>query len=270
MKKITCILIVLAMLGLCACVSSKRIVKENDKDLAYEKQEENEEISEESKEIEEKEEIKPQHSEFYMEGCTVDSVLQYYNEVVLATEFSTGDGNPSLVQKWNIPIRYQVTGNPTDEDLKILKELFSELNKINGFPGISEAQNSGQANLNIYFYGRQEFNNRFAEFVQTDSADGAVQYWYDTAGNNIYTADIGYCTDMPSNVRRSVLLEEVVNGLGLSDSALRSDSVVYQYSSDVTSLSKMDWLIIKLLYHSKIKCGMNAAQCESVIRELYY
>ncbi len=274
MRKIMCVLIVFATLGLCACVNFRGRVRENGKETVAktEKEEVIEELEEleETKELEKTEEPKAKHSEFYIEGYSVEKVLQYYNEVVLLTEFSTGEGNPFLVQRWNTPIHYHITGSPTDEDLRILNGLFAELNKVNGFPGISEARNSYEANLNIYFYGRQEFNNRFAEFVQSDSADGAVQYWYETAGNNIYTADIGYCTDMSPEIRRSVLLEEVVNGLGLGDSVLREDSIVYQYSSSVTNLSKVDWLIIKLMYHPKIRCGMDVAQCESVIRELYY
>ena len=69
---------------------------------------------------------------------------------------------------------------------------------------------------------------------------------------------------------QSGLLEEMVNCLGLGDSTLREDSIVYQYGSDIKTLSEMDWLIIKLLYNPRIRCGMDAAQCEEVIRELYY
>ena len=32
----------------------------------------------------------------------------------------------------------------------------------------------------------------------------------------------------------------------------------------------MDTLILKLLYHPEMQCGMHAEECEAVIRELYY
>ena len=32
----------------------------------------------------------------------------------------------------------------------------------------------------------------------------------------------------------------------------------------------IDLLILQLLYHPDIKCGMNASACEEVIRSLYY
>ena len=31
----------------------------------------------------------------------------------------------------------------------------------------------------------------------------------------------------------------------------------------------MDWLILELLYHPDIECGMNAITCEEVIRKIY-
>ena len=66
------------------------------------------------------------------------------------------------------------------------------------------------------------------------------------------------------------MLEEIVNTLGITDTELREDSIVYQYSNDNLCLSDVDWLILKLLYHPRIECGMDADQCEAVIRELYY
>jgi hypothetical protein len=35
-------------------------------------------------------------------------------------------------------------------------------------------------------------------------------------------------------------------------------------------MSGVLWGLTKLLYHPDMKCGMNAAECEAVIRNLYY
>ena len=55
-----------------------------------------------------------------------------------------------------------------------------------------------------------------------------------------------------------------------SDTVLRPDSIVYQYSNSNTALSEIDWLILTLLYHPEMRCGMDAESCEAVIRNLYY
>jgi len=214
--------------------------------------------------------IEEKHSEFYMEEYSVEEVLQYFNEIVLATEYTTGTGNAALIQRWDTAICYQIVGACTEKDIEIIKGFFNELNKVEGFPGAKEVSEKEIPNLYIYFEGREAFDNRFMEFLNNEYADGAVRYWYDTDMNNIYEATIGYCTDMSEEVRDSVLLEELVNCLGIGDTTLRDDSIVYQYGSDITELSEMDWLIIKLLHHPKIRCGMDSTQCEEIIRELYY
>ena len=97
-----------------------------------------------------------------------------------------------------------------------------------------------------------------------------MEFWYYTDSNEIYSARIGYRTDIDQQTRNSVLPEEIVNMLGITDTELREDSLVYQYSNDNLSLSDMDWLILKLLYDPAISSGANAPVCRIVIENLYY
>ena len=74
-----------------------------------------------------------------------------------------------------------------------------------------------------------------------------------------------------SETRNSVILEEIYNGLGpVQDTELRPDSLIYAGYSIPQWLTPVDELILKLLYHPKMKCGMKAAAVEAVIRQLYY
>ena len=66
-----------------------------------------------------------------------------------------------------------------------------------------------------------------------------------------------------------MLVEEVINLLGINDTVLREDSIVYQYSSDITAPSEIDWVLIRLLYHPDIQCGMNSEQCRPILEQLY-
>jgi hypothetical protein len=97
-----------------------------------------------------------------------------------------------------------------------------------------------------------------------------VTFWYN-GKNEIYEGIIGYRTDLSQEVRNSVVLEEIYNGLGpIQDTDLREDSIIYSGYSIPQSLTEVDKLILKILYHPEIKCGMNTAQCEEVIRKIYY
>ena len=210
------------------------------------------------------------HSPLYNDKYTVEEVIRYFSEVVFDVEYSTGDGNYELVQKWDIPLYYRITGEATQKDIEVLESFFAELNQIEGFPGIYEAAENYWPNVNIGFYDREAFYDKMGRVVNDEESDGAVEYWYGTDTNDIFTMDVGYRTDIGQYVRNSVLLEEIVNGLGVTDTGLREDSIVYQEYSEAQELSEMDWLILKLLYYPDIKCGMNPEQCEEIIRKIYY
>lgn len=212
----------------------------------------------------------PAHSELYIPGYSTEQVIEYFEEIVLHMEYTEGDGDVSLVQKWNIPMVYRIYGSPTEEDLAVLTALFARLNEIEGFPGIRAAADDEYENMTISFLDQEGFDAEFSDFLNGEYAFGATQFWYYTDTNDIYTARVGYRTDIDQTTRTSILLEEIVNMLGTTDTVVREDSIVYQYSNDNLALSDIDWLILKLLYHPEIQCGMNADSCRAVIERLYY
>ena len=208
----------------------------------------------------------PEHTAFYIPGIPVEDVLVWFNEVCLDSEFVTA-GDPSFVQKWDSPIFYMIHGEATEEDRDVLEDFALWLNTVEGFPGISETQNTWEANLNIYFTDEQGLINIMGP--NYTGLDGAVTFWYDGA-DVIYNAVICIRTDIDQEVRNSVILEEVYNGLGpVQDTDLRPDSLIWQGYSIPQALTAVDELILQLLYHPDIRCGMNAAECETVIRSLY-
>ena len=206
------------------------------------------------------------HSELYIDWLSVEDVIRYFNEVVLDAEY-INDGDATLLQKWVNPITYWIDGEPTDEDLARMNTIVATLNAIEGFPGISEGGSEWTSTLQIYFCTQQEMINRMGF---GDGLDGAVTFWYN-GYNEIYSAVICVRTDLNQFLRNSVLLEEIYNGLGpVQDTALRSDSIISQSYNEVQQMTKIDLLILQLLYHPDMKCGMTAAECEAVIRQLYY
>ena len=99
--------------------------------------------------------------------------------------------------------------------------------------------------------------------------DGGVTFWYNE--DEIFDAIICYRTDLDQYLRNSVILEEIYNGLGpIQDTALREDSIIYTEFSQPQALTQIDELLLKLLYHPEMQCGMNAEECENIIRRLYY
>ena len=208
----------------------------------------------------------PPHSELYIPDVSVEDVILYFNEVCLDAEY-VNSGDPSRLQKWISPITYYLQGSPTQEDLETLNHFTDWLNTIEGFPGIHQTQEPLEANLNIHFCDQQEMISLMGDNFY--GMDGAVTFWY--MDDVIYDAIICYRTDLDQHLRNSVILEEIYNGLGpIQDTALRSDSIIYSEFSEPQKLTPMDELILRLLYHPDIRCGMDKAACEEVIRQLYY
>ena len=212
----------------------------------------------------------PLHSELYLPDCTAQQITEYFEEVVLNIEYTDGTGADNLVQKWLTPLYYRIYGTPTDIDRSVLDTLFDQLNAIPGFPGIYPAADELQENVSIRFLDQIAFDESFSDILQGEDAYGAVQFWYYTETNELHTAHIGYRTDIEQSIRNSILIEEVINMLGITDTVLRPDSITYQYSNDVTALSDVDMVILKLLYSPAIQCGMDADSCAAVILEQYY
>lgn len=205
------------------------------------------------------------HSGFYVPDVDAEDVITYFAEVCLDSEI-THSGNPKVVQKWACPIEYAIYGDPTEEDIRVLKEFCDWLNTVEGFPGISKSRQRASANMNIYFCPQSEIPERMGDDFY--NMDGAVTYWYEE--NQIYDCIICVRSDMNQHLRNSVLQEEVYNALGpVQDTVLRPDSLIYQYYAEPQEMTEIDKLIVKLLYHPDMKCGMDSEQCAEVIRKLY-
>ncbi len=209
----------------------------------------------------------PKHSEYYIEGVSADTVIAWFAEVCLDTEF--GDkSSASVVQKWAEPIYYTIYNRPTARDMEVLNRFVGELNCIEGFPGIYPAAHDWQSNMEMFFVDEEEF----VEVLGSDfiGSWGGVRFWYN-GFDEIYTCTIGQRSDIPQYYRDSIILEEIYNGLGpVQDTEMRFDSIIYQHSNENFTMTREDVLILKLLYHPDMKCGYNYEQCAAVIRELYY
>ena len=211
-------------------------------------------------------ESQPLHSSLYLEGVSTEDVIAYFSEVCLAAEFSDG-GDPSLLQRWEGPIAYSIQGDPTPEDIATLESFCQWLNTLEGFPGIGAAGNDEYANLRIHFVPEDELNNIMGD--EYFGSDGAVTFWY--SDNVINTGTICIRSDIDQYLRNSVILEELYNGLGAAqDTALRPNSIIYSEFSQPQQLTEIDELILRLLYHPRMQCGMDLDACRQVIEELYY
>lgn len=211
-------------------------------------------------------EPQPLHSPLYIPGTAVEDVIFWFNEVCLDAEF-INSGDPSVLQKWEETIVYTLYGSYNNEDLAVLCEFAAWLNGLEGFPGIREAEEGEYSNLRIHFCSGQQMVEILGDNFW--GMDGGVTFWY--LEDAIYDETICVREDLSRALRTSVLLEELYNGLGpVQDTVSRPDSIIYSEYAEPQNLTEVDRLLLKLLYHPEMDCGMTADECETVIRSLYY
>ena len=209
------------------------------------------------------------HSRYYLEGYNVDQIITYFNEVCLDTESKINMGNTNAIQKWSNTVYYKVYGDYTDEDVKTISDFAKLLNGIHGFPGMYSASADKDVNLPLYYCTYYEMIERLGEGAA--NADGAGTYWYNSKTNSIIKGIICCQTVLEQDYRNVVTMHEIYNIIGApNDTKVREDSLIYQYYIEAEEPTDLDILILELLYNPLIKCGMQAEQCEIVIRELYY
>ena len=211
----------------------------------------------------------PEHSDLYINGVSTEMMVEYFAETVLSAEYSRDSGHKALVQKWNKPIRYYIHGiNYNSTDVYYITEFFDRLNKVEGFPGAKRANLGEDYNLEIKFCTRLELQ---AKTITVDETCAAfTSFTFNTATDEIQSGAILYCHDIPKSQRQSVIQEEILNCMGMSDDTLlRTNSVIYQYSNSNTA-DEIDMTLFAILYSDRIKCGMNRNQCADAIKEIYY
>ncbi|MBR4290654.1 MAG: DUF2927 domain-containing protein [Oscillospiraceae bacterium] len=208
------------------------------------------------------------HSEFYAKGVSEDQIIAHFNKVVLGIESNAGASETSLVQKWENPISYRIEGMPSRQDAQTLNKLTKQLNTIEGFPGIQAAKALEQ-NLTIYFLKDADYKTQFSHVMDEESKYGIVQMWCNDS-NGIYSGRIGYHQEASQELRDLLIPEKLVEMLGISEVTVQKEITTDLKPKTIIDLSDLDWSVIKLLYNPRIHNGMNADECEMIIRELYY
>ena len=196
------------------------------------------------------------------EGYTAQQVKDHFITCALGAEY--GDSTP-VVKKWTEPLYYAYAGTPMEGDVEYLESFMAALNGIEGFPGIYPA-GEHTPNLTIHFV-----NDEAAMEAATGhtNLNGYASIWWYNGSYQIYQGDVYYLGTMPDYERKSVLIEELYQVMGiLNDTYSYPESLIYQYYTEADWPCALDWAIMQLLYHPDIRSGMSEDQCVEVIDKL--
>lgn len=198
------------------------------------------------------------------------AAIQYFKDIALGFEF----GNSSEVtRKWRYDIKIFVAGEPTDILLSELEDVLSDLNSLitDSEIQLSLTDESADSNMLLFFGGGEDFvqlDNRAAN--QVDSNFGLFFVRFNPL-NYITSASVFVDTVRATEIQqRHLLREELTQALGMAkDSSLLPDSIFQEsFSTVVTEYNKFDEAVIRMLYHPKMRTGLNAAVVDPILREI--
>lgn len=200
--------------------------------------------------------------------------LNYFVEVALNAEFGY---SPKRVVKWNKKIFvYIQKDEECFEQVEKIKQVLDDIKQFTyGNLLIEITDDISISNSIVYLDNKKNLLRRHPDSFKDVDKDftGLVDIEFDLNKCSIISNKIFISTDEPLDIQLSTIVEEITQGIGLpADSKSYSNSIFYenQIADDKLNFnySKLDIDIIKLLYHPKIKAGLNVFQVKNIYKRI--
>lgn len=193
------------------------------------------------------------------------TVLSFFKTLAFQDESA---GNIGFVRKWQKPLYYEIRGTADEIDVTVIRWLATELNGVNGFPGMYAANENNKANVRFYFGNISEVQTQLGLTDATLQSASRI-YWQD-GKYSIMLAKIGIVNDVTSREERtSVILEEMLQILGLMQGTLQYPQSVFYRNGNIPQVpDELDWAMVRLLYSPNIKIGMSEEDAITAAAEM--
>ncbi|WNY29164.1 hypothetical protein MmiEs2_13870 [Methanimicrococcus stummii] len=157
------------------------------------------------------------------------------------------------IEKWNMPIKMKVEGNPSKEDINILNHIIKDFNKVNGFPDMGIVNED--ENVLLIYVPKADLSKVQKEYNLGEIDKGICQSF--SENGEIQRAIIVIESDVDQDYKNSVVLHEIFHMIGFYGHSYDNASVLNQIEKPVPKLSTIDTLAFRMLYNPEIMVGMN-------------
>jgi hypothetical protein len=185
-------------------------------------------------------------------------VLAYFNEVGFWWSGKASDG---IVCKWASPVKLQVEGSPQDSLRQLLDDYIEQLNQVEGFPGLAQAQSGGT--LFISFQSSSELKEDYPAMTAEESCYIKLT----RSGGKITKCTIGVATDFADEATaRTQFLRLLIKAVGFEYTSEAWHDSILNYDSSPQDWSALDWKMVELLYREDVKPGAKRAAVMKMLR----
>lgn len=204
-------------------------------------------------------------------------LIEYFKEIALEAEYF--DSSQKVI-KWKKGMVLFILKDQENERLmKVIRNTVQKINELStdGFR-IELNSDPSKCNSILYLHTREkmaeiapDFYMMFAENSIGKKVGGFAYSQYHEDNYKIVRSDIFVDIAEPIEVVETLIVEEITHSIGLhNDSKKYPNSVFYEDKVQNNILTKeysqMDADVVRLLYHSKMRPGLNPDQVENVIK----
>ena len=201
-------------------------------------------------------------------GEEIDA-LEYFTDIALGFEF----GNASdVTRKWIDTMHVFVNGDTSQVLMDELKMIIEEINLLvtDGFY-IKREPDEGIANMKIFLGAGADYADIYGSARPYISSNWGLFFVSFDGNNNLAGANMYVDTKRAGVMaQRHLLREEFTQSLGLArDSNAHEGSIFFQSWTTTTSYIDIDRELIRLLYHPRMKSGLNRTQVRVLIASIF-
>lgn len=195
---------------------------------------------------------------------------QAFEEVALRSEYASA---PQAVRKWRKPVKVWLVhhADQSEEHATLARYHLEHLAKLTGLP-VTMAASAAEANMTIVFSHLQLWRNDIAlisgNLRLKPPPDAACMFGLDLDDQKaIRRAWVVIPVDHAQEHRLllSCIVEEVTQAMGLPNDSDKVFPSIFNDRTPETLLTGLDALLLKMLYHPKIKAGMRASQVRPIL-----
>ena len=205
-------------------------------------------------------------------------LISYFKEVALQSEF--GD-NPQKVTKWKEPmILFIVKEGEFKIQMSAITKTINEINRLasDGFK-IVLTNNILESNSILYLCSEEKVAELAPDFYKMFNDLKNIEisgFAYSEFSTENYVIDMSLIfinSEDPIDTQKSTILEEITQSLGLGFDSNRYPSSVfyqkkYEKEIEINEYSRLDKDIVRLLYSSKMKSGLDSIEVKRVIKKI--
>ena len=195
-------------------------------------------------------------------------VVAYFKEIALGFEFG---GASAITRKWRAPMRVFVGGQQNEALRKELTTVVGEINALvtDGF-SVELVADSSRSNYYVFLGTGERYGERYPSQSGLVEANWGLFSVFWNGQNEINRGHMYVDSERPdAEAQRHLLREEFTQSLGLArDASIYPLSIFLSDWSTTTTYADVDRDLIRLLYHPKMRIGLNENEVGPVLENI--